>query len=85
MHGQVTGPIPARTARRIQTIVPVNLDQDGWNKAGTAADLAPARSRPPAPNGMTVHITGPPGNAADSSEAFEGIDGTLLLRHADRW
>ena len=27
---------------------------------------------------MSVHITGPGGFAADSSEAFEGIDGKLL-------
>ena len=34
--------------------------------------------------GMTVHIAGPLGSAADSANSFKGIDGTLLLRHAGR-
>src|SRR3712207_3293428 len=31
------------------------------------------------PDGLDVWVTGPGGNAADSSEAFAGIDGTLLF------
>ena len=30
------------------------------------------------PDGLDVYVTGPAGSAADSSAAFEGIDGTLL-------
>jgi RND superfamily putative drug exporter len=31
------------------------------------------------PDGLTAYVTGPAGSAADSSEAFAGIDGTLLF------
>lgn len=33
-------------------------------------------------DGMATHVAGPAGNAADSAEAFEGIDTTLLLATA---
>src|SRR3712207_6934571 len=36
------------------------------------------------PDGLDVWVTGPGGNAADSSEAFAGIDGTLLFAALDR-
>ena len=36
--GQVTGPIPRPDGKAIQTIVPVNLGNEGWNGAATAAD-----------------------------------------------
>ena len=50
--------------------------------AGTrpATSRRPDDGRPPtpAPTGSTVYVTGPAGIAADSAEAFEGIDSTLL-------
>ncbi|HZC41698.1 MAG TPA: MMPL family transporter, partial [Streptosporangiaceae bacterium] len=74
---EVQGPIFARDGTAIETIVPVNLGRDGWNAAGDAADSLRAITRSGA-SGMTTHIAGPLGSAADSGKAFGGIDSTLL-------
>ena len=75
--GQVQGPIIASDGKAIETIVPVNLGSKGWNGASDAAtklrDIAQANA-----NGLSVHIAGPLGSAADSANSFKGIDGTLL-------
>ena len=76
--GQVTGPFVARDGQAIETIVPVNLGKNGWNSAGPAADALRDIAQSGA-SGLTVHITGPLGTAADSGKAFKGIDGTLLF------
>ncbi len=74
---QLAGPIPAKDGKAIETIVPVNLGQKGWNGAEAAAaklrTIAAADT-----HGLASHITGPLGNAADSAGAFKGIDSTLL-------
>ena len=75
--GQVVGPIPAADGKAIQTILSVNLGKEGWNNAAKAADSIRAIAHSHA-NGLTSHITGPLGNAADSSKVFKGIDTTLL-------
>ncbi|HEY1673993.1 MAG TPA: MMPL family transporter, partial [Streptosporangiaceae bacterium] len=77
VHGQVVGPVLARDRQAIETIVPVNLGKDGWNGASTAVDRIRAIAKSGA-GGMTVHIAGPLGSAADSANSFKGIDGTLL-------
>src|SRR4029077_17814004 len=78
VQGKVTGPFVAHDGKAIETIVPVNLGHEGWNNAGPAADslrnIAVSGSQ-----GLTVHIAGPLGYAADSGKAFKGIDGTLLF------
>src|SRR6266536_2094538 len=78
VQGQVTGPFVAHDGKAIETIVPVNLGHEGWNNAGPAADslrgIAASDAR-----GMTIHIAGPLGYAADSGKAFKGIDGVLLF------
>jgi putative drug exporter of the RND superfamily len=78
VHGQVTGPFVARDGKAIETIVPVNLGHEGWNHAGTAADALRGIAASDA-RGMTIHIAGPLGYAADSGKAFKGIDSTLLF------
>ena len=75
--GQVTGPIGSADGKAIQTIVSVNLGSQGWNGAATAAGSIRAITLSDA-DGLTSHITGPLGNAADSSKVFKGIDSTLL-------
>jgi RND superfamily putative drug exporter len=77
LDGKVTGPIPSADGRAIQTIVPLNLGPNGWDKAGDAVDELRAVTTAGA-QGLTVHITGPAGVAADFGEAFSGIDSTLL-------
>ncbi|HEX2745874.1 MAG TPA: MMPL family transporter [Streptosporangiaceae bacterium] len=76
--GQVTGPVVAQDGKAIETLVPVNLGSKGWNGASAAAtslrNVALANAA-----GLSVHIAGPLGSAADSANSFKGIDGTLLL------
>jgi len=76
--GRVIGPIPSADGQAMQTILQVNLGSQGWNKAATAADSIRAIAASNA-NGLTFHITGPLGNAADNSKVFKGIDSTLLF------
>ena len=75
--GRVTGPIPSADGKAMHTIVQVDLGSKGWDNAAKAADSMRAITASNA-NGMVSHITGPLGNAADSSEVFKGIDSTLL-------
>jgi RND superfamily putative drug exporter len=76
--GQVAGPFFATDGKAIETLVPVNLGSKGWNGASAAAtslrNIAQANA-----GGLSVHIAGPLGSAADSANSFKGIDGTLLI------
>ena len=78
LDGGVTGPIVSTDGQAAQLIVPLNLGPNGWSKAADIVDQMD-RTANSGSNGMTVHITGPAGSAADSSKAFEGLDTTLLL------
>jgi RND superfamily putative drug exporter len=78
LHGQVTGPVVAGDGRAMETIAFVNLGSKGWSAAGAAAGSLRTIAEAGA-GGMTVHITGQLGYAADSSDAFKGIDSTLLF------
>jgi RND superfamily putative drug exporter len=78
LKGQVTGPAPSADGQAAQVIVPVNLGSGGYNAASPAADSLRSIASSGA-NGMSVHVTGPLGFAADSGNAFKGIDGTLLF------
>ena len=75
---QVSGPIPSTDGKALQTVITFNLGQNGWSKAGDVVGelrtIAETGS-----SGMEIHITGPAGQAADSAEAFKGIDSTLLF------
>ena len=76
--GRVVGPIPSADGKAIQTILQVNLGNEGWDNAAKTADPIRTIIHSNA-NGLTAHITGPLGNAADNSKVFQGIDGTLLF------
>ena len=57
--------------------MPVDAGEAGWDSLGaTVTQMRDAAKDTPA--GLSMHITGPVGYAADSSEAFSGIDGKLL-------
>jgi putative drug exporter of the RND superfamily len=75
---QVAGPQAARDGQALQTIVPVDTGKDGWDKAAAAADQLRAIAHDGSSGGLSVQVTGPLGTAADSSDAFAGIDSTLL-------
>src|SRR5439155_3922362 len=78
VQGQVAGPFVARDGKAIETVVQVNLGHNGWNGAGTASDALRSIAASDA-RGVTIHIAGPLGYAADSGKAFKGIDGVLLF------
>jgi RND superfamily putative drug exporter len=71
------GPIPSRDSQALQVIVPVDAGEDGWDSLGTTVTQMRDAAKD-TPTGLSMHITGPVGYAADSSEAFAGIDGKLL-------
>jgi RND superfamily putative drug exporter len=77
VDGQVQGPIPAQDGKALEVVVPINFGSGGWQDLGKSVDqMRTVMGSPPA--GLNVHITGPGGYAADSADAFEGIDSTLL-------
>ncbi|MFE6042031.1 MMPL family transporter [Streptomyces sp. NPDC056452] len=61
-----------------QIFVPITMDEDGWERIGPAVDSV-RDVVGGSEGGLAVHITGPGGVAADSADAFSGIDSTLLF------
>jgi RND superfamily putative drug exporter len=53
-----------------------NFGENGWNDIPDAADQIREIAQIP---GVTVHLAGYGGQAADAAEAFEGIDSNLIL------
>lgn len=78
LDGQVQGPAFSQDGQAAQIYVPLNLGPEGWDRAGALVNSMMATAESGA-NGLEVHVTGPAGSAADSAEAFEGIDSTLLF------
>ena len=78
VNGNVQGPFPAQDGKALQVVAQINFGSGGWDKLGDAAqqmrDIIGSDTQ-----GLGVHITGPAGYAADSADAFKGIDSTLLL------
>ena len=66
--------VPSDDGHAAEAFVAVDADAD------TEAVVSQLRDhlRTSAPNGVTVHVTGPAGFTADLTEAFGGIDGILL-------
>jgi len=77
VQGKPIGPTPSADGKALQTVVVFDLGSDGWQKAPGIADRI--RGLPGGIDGLTVHVTGPFGVAADSASAFKGIDGALLF------
>ncbi|HLK00138.1 MAG TPA: MMPL family transporter, partial [Streptosporangiaceae bacterium] len=75
---QVAAPSFSADGQAAETIVPVDLGSKGWSGAGKAADALRAIAQSGS-QGLTVHVAGTLGYAADSGKAFNGIDGTLLF------
>ncbi|GAB3780540.1 MMPL family transporter [Nocardioides ungokensis] len=59
-----------------QTQVTFNFGKNGWNKM---PDVASELRDMAAIDGVSIHIAGQGGQAADSAKAFEGLDSTLLF------
>ena len=75
--GQVAGPLPAADRKAIETVLQVNVGNQGWAGTAKAADSIRAITRARA-HGLVSYVTGPLGSAADSNKTFQGIDSTLL-------
>src|SRR6266536_4329591 len=77
VNGNVEGAFPAQDGKALQVVAQINFGSGGWDKLGDAAqqmrDIIGSDTQ-----GLGVHITGPAGYAADSADAFKGIDSTLL-------
>jgi RND superfamily putative drug exporter len=76
VEGEVIGPVPSKDGEVAQTIVTFNFGKNGWEDMPATADRLRDLSQI---DGVDVYIAGSGGQAADSFEAFSGIDSTLLL------
>lgn len=74
--GQVVGPMPSKDGKVAQTLVVFDLGSDAFNKMPALADQLEKITQVP---GVKTYISGQGGQAADSAEAFAGLDGTLLM------
>ncbi len=70
----VSPAIPSKDGLAVQAFVPIAADAE---IADVVAALG-AELRATAPEGVSVHVTGPAGFTADLIEGFSGIDGILL-------
>ena len=75
--GPVSAPVLSQDGKALQTIVQVDVKGGSWSVLTTVVDSLRATADN-GDNGLTTHVTGPAGNAADQGKAFSGIDGTLL-------
>jgi RND superfamily putative drug exporter len=75
---RVQGPIPSDDGQALQLVVPLNLGANGWEKAADVVkDIRDTAQH--GDEGLDAYVTGPGGMAADSADAFKGIDGVLLF------
>src|SRR3712207_3107252 len=77
LDGAVVGPIPSEDGQAAQLVVPINPGSGGWEAIAPIVDDVRAQVSD-GPDGLAAYVTGPAGNAADSSEAFSGLDTSLL-------
>ena len=66
--------LPSEDGMAVQAFVPIDSGTDIADVANAVSDTLRAE----APEGVTVHLTGPAGLSADLIGAFAGIDGLLL-------
>lgn len=77
VNPDVQGPFPSEDGQALETIYSIDLGQNGWQEAVDVVKQMREISNA-GTDDMSAYVTGPGGMAADSGEAFEGIDGTLL-------
>ncbi len=77
---EVVGPIPSEDGLAAQIVVPLTIDEDGWEDLPDwIDDLRDTAEKAADGTGLDVYIGGPAALGADQAEAFAGIDGILLL------
>jgi RND superfamily putative drug exporter len=78
IDGEVPPPESSDDGEAIQVVVPIDAGKDGWlimpDLADHMRDIAATDS-----SGMSTHMAGYAGLAADQADAFASIDGVLLL------
>jgi RND superfamily putative drug exporter len=72
------GPFPSQDREALQVVVPIDAGDGGWEALGEVVEEMRSVLEEDTPEGLDSFVTGPAGYAADSSEAFSGIDGKLL-------
>jgi RND superfamily putative drug exporter len=78
---QVQGPVTSEDGQAVVMTYSMNLGANGWTEAvDIVKDMRSIANS--GSEGMTAYVTGQGGMAADSGEAFEGIDGKLLYTAA---
>ena len=75
---QPLGPFPSEDREALQVVVPIDAGDGGWEALGEVVEEMRAVLDEGTPEGLDAFVTGPAGYAADSAEAFGGIDGKLL-------
>ena len=78
IDGEVAPPITSEDGEAIEVVVPIDAGKDGWLIMPDLADHMRDISATDA-DGMTTHMAGYAGLAADQADAFASIDGALLL------
>ncbi|WP_269303323.1 MMPL family transporter [Aeromicrobium sp. HA] len=77
--GEVVGPIPSEDGVAAQLIVPITLDDEGWEDLPDFIDeVTDAAEDAVEGTSLRVDVGGPAALGADQAEAFAGIDGILL-------
>ncbi|SKB04789.1 MMPL family transporter [Aeromicrobium choanae] len=77
--GEVAGPIPSEDGVAAQLIVPITLDEEGWEELPDwIDDVTEATEDAVEGTDLRVDVGGPAALGADQAEAFAGIDGILL-------
>jgi len=77
---EVQGPFPSEDGQAVTVTYVIDLGDNGWEEAVDV--VKEMREIGNADTTMSAYVTGPGGMAADSGEAFEGIDGKLLFTAA---
>ena len=77
--GKVQGPFPSRDGKALQTIVPIHLGTDGWAGISTAVGKMTSVNGQSASSGLSFHVTGPGGYAADSAKLFSSGGNAALM------
>src|SRR3954451_16881986 len=72
------GPFPSKDGEALQVVVPIDAGTGGWQTLLDVVDGMHGDLGSTTPDGLNHYVTGPAGYAAESAEAFNGIDGRLL-------
>jgi RND superfamily putative drug exporter len=75
VQGQVIGPVPATDGAAVQLIVPL---ASGGDASEIPDAVTTIRDRAQSHPGLTAHVAGPAGTAADLNDIFAGADVRLL-------